>query len=135
MILDDGMGFMPAPPIKNTIFCLQAASTDKPEFTVLAHRPDTIDAWALSLKHRFQGQPIAVRLDLAKSPLVYALQKYDFLVLFPRSSFHIPYNMGLLRTKTFCRRHSICNTITIRLTPHCSVKSCSPAFWNCRCGR
>lgn len=63
--------------------CLQAAGADEREFLVLAHRPDAIAAWALSLKQRFQGQPIAVCLELAKGPLVYALQKYDFLVLFP----------------------------------------------------
>lgn len=63
--------------------CLQAAGADEREFTVLAHRPDAIAAWALSLKQRFQGQPIAVCLELAKGPLVYALQKYAFLVLFP----------------------------------------------------
>jgi transposase len=50
---------------------------------VLAHRPDSIGAWALSLKQRFDGQPIAVCLELAKGPLVSALQQYDFLVLFP----------------------------------------------------
>jgi transposase len=53
------------------------------EYTVLAHRPDTIEAWALLLKQRFHGQPVAVCLELTKGPLVYALQKYDFLVLFP----------------------------------------------------
>src|SRR5712692_7900063 len=63
--------------------CLQAADTDDREFAILAHRPDTIEAWALSLKQRFQGRSIAVCLELTKGPLVYALQKYDFLVLFP----------------------------------------------------
>ena len=63
--------------------CLQASNTDAQEFSVLAHRPDAIEAWALSLKQRFHGQPIAVCLELTKGPLVYALQKYDFLVLFP----------------------------------------------------
>jgi len=63
--------------------CLQAVGADVSEFAVLAHRPDTIEAWALSLKQRFQGQPVAVCLELTKGPLVYALQKYDFLVLFP----------------------------------------------------
>ena len=52
-------------------------------FSVLPHRPEAIAQWASSLKQRFQGQPIAVCLELAKGPLVYALQKYDFLVLFP----------------------------------------------------
>lgn len=63
--------------------CLQAVGADTPEFAVLAHRPDSIEAWALSLKQRFHGQPIAVCLELAKGPIVYALQKYDFLILFP----------------------------------------------------
>ena len=63
--------------------CLQAAHAETLEYTVLAHRPDAIEAWALSLKQRFQGQPVAVCLELTKGPLVYALQKYAFLVLFP----------------------------------------------------
>jgi hypothetical protein len=40
-----------------------------------------IDEWAKSLHQRFGG-PIAIALELAKGPIVYALQKYDFLVLF-----------------------------------------------------
>ena len=63
--------------------CLQVAHTDTREFAVLAHRPDAIDQWAASLRRRFQGRPVAVCLELAKGPLVYALQKHDFLVLFP----------------------------------------------------
>src|SRR6266446_5766946 len=38
--------------------------------------------WANALHRRFGG-PIAVSLELAKGPIVAALQKYDFLVLFP----------------------------------------------------
>ena len=63
--------------------CLQVAHTDTREFAVLADRPDAIDQWAASLRQRFQGRPVAVCLELAKGPLVYALQKHDFLVLFP----------------------------------------------------
>ena len=63
--------------------CLQAANAARRESSVLPHRPDAIEAWAGALRQRFQGQPIAVCLELAKGPLVYALQKYDFLVLFP----------------------------------------------------
>jgi hypothetical protein len=43
---------------------------------------ECIDDWAKSLHQRFGG-PIAIALELAKGPIVYALQKYDFLVLFP----------------------------------------------------
>ena len=63
--------------------CLQAANTETREFAVLPHRPDAIEQWARSLKERFQGRPVAVCLELSKGPIVYALQKYDFLVLFP----------------------------------------------------
>ena len=63
--------------------CLQVANTEKREFAVLPHRPDAIDQWACSLRQRFQSRPVAVCLELAKGPLVYALQKYEFLVLFP----------------------------------------------------
>ena len=63
--------------------CLQVASSEEREFAVLPHRADAIEAWAAALRQRFAGRPVAVCLELAKGPLVYALQKYDFLVLFP----------------------------------------------------
>src|SRR5260370_40165246 len=63
--------------------CLQAGNSEEREFAVLPHRPAAIDAWASALRQRFQGRPVAVCLELAKGPLVYALQKPDFLVLFP----------------------------------------------------
>lgn len=63
--------------------CMQIAQDCKREFLVLPHRAEAIDAWARSLRQRFDGRPIALCLEIAKGPLVYALQKYDFLVLFP----------------------------------------------------
>ena len=63
--------------------CMRTADIDKAEFAVLTHRSDAIEQWACSLRKRFQGRPVAVCLEIAKGPLVYALQKYDFLVLFP----------------------------------------------------
>ena len=62
--------------------CLQAADCDQREFDCFAHRTESIDAWANALHQRFGGH-IAVALELSKGPIVYALQKYDFLVLFP----------------------------------------------------
>jgi transposase len=63
--------------------CLQAAGSQKREFSVLEHQPDTIDAWVSTLRTRFKGQPMAICLELNKGPIVSALGKYDFLVLFP----------------------------------------------------
>ena len=62
--------------------CLQAAGCEDREFDRFAHQVAAIEQWALSLHQRFGGR-IAVALELAKGPIVYALQKYDFLVLFP----------------------------------------------------
>ena len=63
--------------------CLQAAGSTRREFLVLEHSPEAIDAWVRTLRTRFNGQPIAVCLELNKGPIVSALRQYDFLVLFP----------------------------------------------------
>lgn len=62
--------------------CVQAAGSEERELGRFAHRVAAIEAWARSLHERFGG-PIAVALELSEGPIVYALQKYDYLVLFP----------------------------------------------------
>jgi hypothetical protein len=54
-----------------------------PEYSVLAHDPVAIDAWAGNLKKRFAGRPIAVCVELTRGPIVSALLEYDFFVIFP----------------------------------------------------
>ena len=61
--------------------CIQAAKSDQREFVVIPHQLKCIDEWVKSLHQRF-GSPIAVAVELTKGPIVTALQKYDFLVLF-----------------------------------------------------
>jgi transposase len=63
-------------------FCMQAAGSAQRVFGTLEHSPEVIEQWAYSLRDRFGG-PIAICLELTKGPLVYALQRYEFLVLFP----------------------------------------------------
>ena len=63
--------------------CLQAAGTAQREFLRLEHSPEEISAWVQTLRTRFNGQPVAVCLELTKGPIVSALRNYDFLVLFP----------------------------------------------------
>ena len=62
--------------------CLQAAGDIRREFDCIPHQVARIDEWAKTLHRRFGG-PIAVALELAKGPIVAALQKYDFFTLFP----------------------------------------------------
>jgi len=62
--------------------CVVDASTGRSEVSVLAHQPGAIEDWAMELHHRWPG-PIAVCLEQSKGALIYALMKYDFLVLYP----------------------------------------------------
>lgn len=63
-------------------FCLQPGGGGSREFGRFLHQPDQIDAWAQGLNARFGGT-IAVAMELTQGPIVFALQKYDFIVLFP----------------------------------------------------
>src|SRR5712691_12098511 len=63
--------------------CVQAAGTERREFGILEHSPEAIDVWLHTLRTRFNGQPVAVCLELKKGPIVSALRNDDFLVLFP----------------------------------------------------
>lgn len=63
--------------------CLVDSSTGEKEFSVLRHSPEAIDEWASSLRSRFAGKKIAICLEQSRGPLIYALLKYDFFVLYP----------------------------------------------------
>ena len=63
-------------------FCVQAAGCKAREFDLFPHKVAAIEAWAQAMHQRFGGR-IAIALELSKGPIVYALQKYDFFVLFP----------------------------------------------------
>ncbi len=62
--------------------CIQAAGSEKREFDCIVHRVEAIERWAQQMHQRFGGR-IAVALELTKGPIVSALQKYDFFVLYP----------------------------------------------------
>jgi transposase len=63
--------------------CLLDVATGKTESGHLMHTPEALEAWATALRTRFAGQPVAVCLEQSRGPLIYALLKYDFLVLYP----------------------------------------------------
>jgi transposase len=62
--------------------CVRATGSRQRKTYQIQHKVDKIDEWARSL-HRRHGGPIAVALELSKGPIVSALQKYDFFVIFP----------------------------------------------------
>lgn len=63
--------------------CLLDLATDQQEQAVLKHTPEAIDDWAVELRRRFDGRPIGICLEQSRGALVYALMKYEHLVLFP----------------------------------------------------
>ena len=63
--------------------CEYSHATKSNTFSIISSKPDAIHDWANDLKKRFPNQQIAVSCELKKGPLIYALSKYDHLVLFP----------------------------------------------------
>jgi transposase len=64
-------------------WAMEIVGSGKREAGKLAHTPEAIEAWAVSLAVRFAGRPVAVALEQARGALLYALQKYAHLVLYP----------------------------------------------------
>ncbi len=63
--------------------CLVETATGTQELSVVKHTPECLNEWARSLRARFGGAKVAVCLEQSRGSLIYALLKYDFLVLYP----------------------------------------------------
>ena len=61
--------------------CIQYADGTR-ELAVVKHSAEAIEQWITELHQQHPGQ-IAIALELSKGPIVYALQKYSFVTLFP----------------------------------------------------
>jgi len=62
--------------------CICPKDSDTREFDVIPHRAEVIEAWVKDLHQQYGGR-IAIAVELSKGPIVSALQKYDFIDLFP----------------------------------------------------
>ena len=63
--------------------CEISLDTKLPRYAVIASRPEAIHDWAMSLKQRFPDKPVTVACELKKGPLIYCLEKYEHIVIFP----------------------------------------------------
>jgi len=63
--------------------CLVDTQTGAQELSVVKQTPEALNEWALGLRTRFGGAKVAVCLEQSRGPLIYALLKYDFLILYP----------------------------------------------------
>jgi hypothetical protein len=62
--------------------CVQIGDSDKRRFEVISHTPESVDSWLNELRKGVKGD-IAVAVEMTKGPIVYALQKYSFVTVFP----------------------------------------------------
>lgn len=63
--------------------CLRDAASDRRERAELKQTPEPIAAWVAQLRARYGARPVAVCLEQSRGPLIYALLRYDSLMLFP----------------------------------------------------
>ena len=68
---------------KKHAWALQVEGSTQVEQGEILHTPEAIQAWVAELGRRFPGQRLAVALEQSRGPLVFALSKYENLVLFP----------------------------------------------------
>ena len=61
--------------------CVQFKNGER-TFHVIEHTAEALDAWLNALHKQVKGK-IAIALELKKGPVVYALQKYPFITVFP----------------------------------------------------
>jgi transposase len=62
--------------------CVQVKGEDQRTFSVIVHSPESIDDWIKGLHQKVKGN-IAIAVELNKRPIVYALQKYSFVTVYP----------------------------------------------------
>ena len=65
------------------VCCAVDSKMRKPELSDLEQEPGAIDHWVGKLRQRFPKQKIAICLEQKRGALIYALMKYDCLVLVP----------------------------------------------------
>src|SRR5215469_14773688 len=65
------------------VWCLQAAGSGQREPGELEHKVEAVEAWVAELCRRFDHRPIAVAVEQVKGALVFLLNKYECLHIFP----------------------------------------------------
>lgn len=62
---------------------LQQVGSAKVERQTIAQNPESLSEWVKGLRARFGNAKIAVAIEQARGPVIYALMAYDFIVLYP----------------------------------------------------
>ncbi len=68
---------------KKHAWSIQSASSKQCERGEIEHTPEAVEAWMTMLHSRFGEQPIAIAVEQSRGPLVYMLDKYEHLYVYP----------------------------------------------------
>lgn len=68
---------------KKHAWALQIEGSSKIEKGEILHTPEAIQEWVAELRRRFPTGRLAIALEQSRGPLVFALSKYEHLVLYP----------------------------------------------------
>jgi transposase len=63
--------------------CLMDPNKQEPEDGCVEQSPEAIDEWVAQLQRRFPNQKVAICLEQKRGALIYALMKFDNLILVP----------------------------------------------------
>jgi transposase len=64
-------------------WCLHVPGNTSLESGFVSQTPEAIEQWVAALAQRFQGRTIAVSLEQSRGALLFALSKYEHLILYP----------------------------------------------------
>jgi transposase len=62
---------------------IQQEGSAKVERQTIAQQPERLREWVEGMRARFGGAKIAIAIEQARGPVIYALMSYDFIVLYP----------------------------------------------------
>ena len=65
------------------VICLYDVASGKVETTQLEHLAEALQEWVAQLRARYREARVAVVLEQARGPVLYALMDHDFLILYP----------------------------------------------------
>ena len=68
---------------KKHAWALQVEGSSQIERGEMPHTPEAIQEWVTELRRRFPTGCLAIALEQSRGPLVFALSKYEHLVLYP----------------------------------------------------
>jgi len=63
--------------------CEIPTQSQQPLYSVIKASAKAISEWAIELKAKYPGKIVAVACELKKGPLIYALESFEHIVLFP----------------------------------------------------